>query len=108
MTVYVGEIARIAVAASYDRSPTLSSPLVPADVTDATISVWLKTGTVYTVEDEPLTWDDNHEVWRYNWDTTGCEAGSYRVKATFLGPGGLDSWEFQDISLKADKTIVIE
>lgn len=105
MTVYVGEIARLAVTATIDRSPTLSSPLVPADVTGAVVSVWLVGGTDFVIEDEDLLWDDTHEVWRYNWDTTGVDAGTYMVKPTFTGPGGLRSWEFGKVKVAADKTI---
>lgn len=107
MTVYVGEIARLTVAASYQRSPSSWSPLVPADVTSASISAWLKSGTEFTFEDEPLSWDDYFEIWRYNWDTTGCEPGTYAVKASFVGPGSLRSWEFGSVTIKADKTIVV-
>lgn len=108
MTVYAGEIARIAITATLARSPTVSTPLVPADVTAATVSVWLSGGTEFVIEDEDLVWDDTHEVWRYNWDTTGVAAGSYKVKAMFTGPGGLRSWEFERVKISADQTLVEE
>lgn len=105
MTVYVGEIARLTISATIDRSPSLSSPLVPADVTSATVSVWPVGGADLVIADEDLLWDDTHEVWRYNWDTTGVDAGMYMVKAKFTGPGGLRSWEFGKVKVAADKTI---
>ena len=66
MTVYVGAIARRNVTASYQSAPASSSLLVPDDITSASISAWLKSGTEFTFEDEPLSWDDSFEIWRYN------------------------------------------
>ena len=109
---YVGEIVRLAVVAHVSRSPTVSTPLVPADINDggATISVWRKGADDFSVHEEPLVWDDAYEVWRYNWDTTNEEPGTYLVKSTFTGPGGLRSWEIdsETVRLTADKTLVVD
>ncbi len=93
MTLYAGELSKIIHTATKD-----GEALAPDDV-DA---VWI---TIYdaareeAVGESAMSWDSAQLRWQYLWDTTGFDAGTYRVKVRIEGVDGGSVWEYKRIRL---------
>ena len=100
MTIYAGEYVRIGVTARIQTSPDVYENLTNVDVEENSITIW------NTDDEEVLsaefTWNEDSELWIYDWDTTDEPSGRYIVRAMFTGPGPHRTWEYSRIQLKTD------
>ena len=100
MTIYVGEYVRIGVSAKIQTSPDVFVDLTNEDVDSNSITIW-DTANAEVLSDS-FTWNEDSELWIYDWDTTGQAAAKYRVRALFEGPGPHRTWEYTNVTLKRD------
>lgn len=91
---HVGETCRIEITSS-DWGGVAHTPDTAS--VDLTIN---GTGDYFPVQSEPMAFDPDTDVWFYNWDTTGLEAGVYWCEAWVTGADGAKGVGVRAINLK--------
>lgn len=96
MASYEGETVRIKVTATDFDGVAITGDGTPPT---ATVTVYDSTGAV--VFTEALTWETTKLYWYFDWPTIVGDAGSYKVRARFIGVS-YDTWEYGRLSIKVN------